>query len=157
MLADDMMMSAGGGYRYYRIIAQSAVAQWSIDEIKYLVNGVAYPTVAMTSDTSPSPLAATASSFSVSYNPYKAFDRAFGASNSWLSNAVSATHWIMLDFGSGVQVAADAVSITVGGGAWPQSFYVQSSNDGSTWTTRLSVASAGWSADGQEQTFTFTS
>lgn len=154
---EDLMMTDSSAFRYWKLEATTSGTLWIINEISYIANGIQYPTSPMTTDTTPAPLVVTASSYYASRNPYKAFDRQpLDVSNCWQSD--DANPWIRVDLGPNNLIAATAISITINDTAsGPNNFVVRASVDGSTWITKLTVGSAGWSAPNQEKTWTFTS
>lgn len=93
----------------------------------------------MTSNTSPSPLVASASSvYNTTYQAWRAFDGIKDV-NAWLTVANTTTGWIKLDFGR--KVIINVLKMTCRGGttdaitkAMPKDFEIYGSNDDSTYT-----------------------
>jgi hypothetical protein len=74
----------------------------------------------------------------------------------WASNANPSSgspQWVQVQFTGAVSVAFVSVAIRNDSGAWttqsPPNFLIQSSPDGSTWTTRNTVSGFNWTSNGQ--------
>jgi hypothetical protein len=90
----------------------------------------------MTSNTTPSPFVASASSiYDAPYLPYKAFNNLIGTGDCWLSKGNSTPQWILIDLSSNTKINkfrltsrnyAHNSTIT----ASPKNFKLQGSNDG---------------------------
>lgn len=127
------------GYRYFRITVDSNFGGTSRIGEAYILSGATeYPTVAMTSDSSPVPLVASASTFGATFEPFKAFDKS--AANQWRMQTGEVAGWVQIDLGAGNEITPTGLrlvfSVTNAGNA--QAGKLQASNDGSTWTDILS-------------------
>jgi len=120
-------------YRYWKLNTTATLAGGSAPvnyvDIRYMVAGVAYPTVNMTADNLPSPLVASASSTNASgsLGPYQAFDG--DAGTYWISDSTPPA-WIAIDFGAGRLIRPTAIRITPRASRAPTAFQVLASNTG---------------------------
>lgn len=103
----------------------------------------------MTSNTTPSPYVASASSISgndARYNPYVAFNGTSSSVNdSWYSNGITFPQYLMLDFGA--KTSMNAFTITINGtsvNVAPKDFTLEVSDDGSTFTVIKSFSETSW-------------
>ncbi len=149
-------------YRYWRLsIADGHNAnEVAVGELKIFVSTTQYPT-AMTGDSAPSPLVASASSRdNATRTYYRAFDRDVTSTDSHWASAYTAAYpqYVQVDLGSGNGITATSYKITAGKdgkeGQGPKTFTLQASHDGSTFrdlNTQTNVAS--WS-EAEERTYT---
>ncbi len=128
------------GFEYMRFVIRTPTStSLRIHEIEFrdASNSTNYPVSAMTSDTGPSPLNATASSGS---NVYKVFDNINNStSNYWTPSAAAsgspAIHWIKIKLEKGIlpnRITVYATRKTSGSPTFngPTSFYVEGSTTG---------------------------
>ena len=132
------MMAAGGGvYRYLRfhqtanVGASNIASLWEID---YSADeGTTYvPTSAMTSNSAPSPLVASADMAAASEPAYKAFD-SLTSGFSWKTTNDPHPHWLTIDLGPGNEIAPNRVRFVTsndGNDFTPKDFTIQGSNTG---------------------------
>ena len=117
----------------------------------------------MTSNTTPSGVAASSSVFDASFNPYLAFDGNLTLNNKWVAANATTTGWISYDFGSGVtktithysMVAVPSNESGVTGRA-PNSWTFEGSNNGSSWTTLHTVTGQTAWGQGEKRNFVTT-
>ncbi len=93
-----------------------------------------WPLVPLTSDTTPSPYAATSSGALSTYDPFRAFDGVTGDAGRWLSVGDNNPAWLTIDMGS-VQdfrtlLIAPDDNVTTSGGYLPLDFRVYGSTTG---------------------------
>ena len=104
-----------------------------VSELEFISNGTTYPTANMTSNTTPSPLVASASG-STFGAPYNAFDGTAGDSNRWISTT-TAPFWVQVDLGSGNEIIIDGYRIAPDNatsiGYYPTKWKIEGSNTGS--------------------------
>lgn len=104
----------------------------------------------MTSNTTPVPLVASASSqYSTSYAPFKAFNAiASGETNSWVTSSGVKNGWIQIDFNK--QIKINMFSITSGDysasiNSEPKDFTLYGSNNGTTFDEIITInGQTGW-------------
>lgn len=123
----------------------------------------------MTSNTTPSPLVASASSsYSNDYLPFRAFDNSLsdlpnGGNNAWITSNGVVTGWIQLDFGASTSVNVfnltprQNVTANVGINSMPKKFNLLGSNDGSNYETIKSYNNEYWSNHTQGRQFVLDS
>ena len=113
----------------------------------------------MTSDTAPSPLAASASTEFA--DAFKAFDGAIGSGNSWVGSG-GGTDYVQIFFGSAtvyVPMAYTVVGASTSASRSPKSWTFQGSSNGSSWTTLdTETNQTAWATGGapQARSYTFT-
>lgn len=155
--------SGGAAFRYFRqtVTANGGVNDIDIAQLQLMVGAVAHPTTAMTSNSAPSPLVATANGeLNASFAVWHAFDQDITTSQ-WNSGLTGADWWIQIDFGSGNDITPDAVKVTSGGnGATlrPVDFRIDGSATGSfsgEETLLLTVTTAGFTSNFETLTFNF--
>jgi hypothetical protein len=130
----------------------------------------------MTSNTSPSPFAASCTNCSGTDTPgpsyaFGAFDGNYGSASAntqgWSTGQVSCPSSLTLDLGSGNAAGVGSFSLVpwsynpygeAGVNAYPRNFTLQGSNDNSTWTTVSTQTSISWNGSAsQVQNFATTS
>lgn len=135
-------------YRFWRlVIVREAVpggynppsdGSPRISGLSFLVRGRPNPSVAMTSNTTPAPLVASASSQADDTQPpWQAFQNGLVHGKSWIGYADPdgdlVAGWVQIDFGEGNEIGPDQVAIAVDDGPpiyYPVDFQIQSSNTG---------------------------
>jgi hypothetical protein len=153
------------GYRYLRttVLTNNDGSYAEMQELRYLVGSTAYPTVNMTSNTTPAPLVSSASSSysgdTSQWGPYTAFEnQPYGVSYGWTSSGAVANEWLQIDLGVGNNITPTGMKITAMTdlGRHPKTFKVEGSNTGtfSGEQTLLYNGSTTWATAGT-QTFTF--
>lgn len=161
-----MLLPDTAPYRYLRLyvtVVQGGVTPGQplgLGDLRFIRNGVLYPTVDMTNDNSPAPLVASADYVNPSgLDAYGAFDNSL--ITYWIGNAPPSvpSTWIKLDLGAGNAVRPNGVRITPQADRWPTTFQVQGSNTGAFSGEHRSLYSAaavtaGWTAN-TPRTFTF--
>lgn len=131
-------------YRYLRInFAVGAYDTVAFTEIAWVAGGADYPSVAMTSGSSPSPLVVTASNYDLGPS-YLVFDR----SNSTTVFANTNTHGIgptfTIDLGAGNAIAPTGIGITTSVGAsFGNAFTCYGSNNATFTTGQVLLLSQG--------------
>ena len=151
-------------YQYYRLLVSEtqqgsyvriAEIGWTTElignPIDYYVEDMLVPL--MTADSQDGYVASASSSYTQSsHYPYKAFDRASGSSNKWLSQngqAVSGS-WLKIKLPE-AKVAnifiIQAPNESQYTSRVPRVFKIQGSNDDSSWTDLVDVSVSGWSAN----------
>ena len=163
MMADRARMAAAGrggtAYRYFRIniTDNNGDAYTGIGDLRYIDAAAAeYPTD-MTSDSAPSPLVASADSYTAGDDPYRAFSEPSDNRN-WQKSGTSG--WLKVDLGSGneVVITSAKMKVTFSGGDLaraPKDWTFEGSNNDSDWdvlNTQSGITS--WST-GVYKTFTF--
>ncbi len=110
---------------------------------------VAYPTVAMTSDTTPAPYVSSASSsFSATYAAWKAFNKNVSSEpNSWITANTITTGWVKINLGSAItirkySITSNYIRLT----DEPKNWTFEGSNNDSTWTVLDTQVNQTWSA-----------
>lgn len=153
-----MASASGATYRYFKldVTAVDGGSYVQVDELKLFVASTQYPVSAMTGNSAPSPLVASASSeLSGNYAAWRAFDHAvLGGGFIW-SNLSGTTGWLKIDLGSGNGIAITSFKLTAGDTAnrTPKNFTLQASNDDSSYSTLKSVTGAtGWGTS-EERTY----
>lgn len=148
----EPMFMSSGGYRFFRISATLYTdSQWFVDELRFVSNGVRYPTQRMGSNTTPAPLVASASSdYGTPYAAWYAFEGdQFPSTGFWASNTGDQFPWLQIDLGPGVLIEPTAVDITIPNlTSGPQNFAILASVtalDASQWTTLMNVGAVSWS------------
>lgn len=147
----------GVSYRYFRWRITQTVnnGHVSFQEADVKVSATQYPTSAMTSNSAPSPLVASASSeFSASFAAWKAFDNSVATGSDWVVSTAAdgsgvTDEWLKIDLGSGNEITPTAYEITpsnTAGREPPHDWTFEGSNDDSNWTTldTQSGVTAGW-------------
>ncbi len=151
--------SASPTLRYMRLVVtgwNSGGTNACLYEIRYLTGSVYYPQSAMTSNSAPSPLAASNSVGGV--DAYKAFNNALASGDDIGSNAGAS--WWQIDLGAGITAVFTGVRITpiiiASTYSAPKDFAVYGSADGVTWYSLYSASgvTAGW-AHSVERDFSF--
>ena len=135
-------ISNPGSYKTYRlyVTATNGSPVVSIQKLELYSNGNPNLIPVMTSNTSPSGVAASSSSYSSEYAPWKAFDgnNNSGTASRWISSASSyMPQWIYYKFNQAVNAKYYYILPETGGCAdrAPKNFQLQGSNNGSSWTT----------------------
>lgn len=132
----------------------------NIIEIALLdTNDIEYPTVAMTSDTTPAPLVASASSFYLNstYRPFKAFDKNLNWGTSTWATREGINCWIQLKLPTVGGLKGCKIKILNSGQA-PESFTVKSSNTGAFTGEEITLYESGnltWTVIQEYRTFLF--
>jgi hypothetical protein len=159
-------------YRYLRLtfLSNRGGSYAEIPELRYLVGATAYPTVNMTSISTPSPLVASSSSHYTgtgdASNSWSAFDGVTIIGNptyGWTSNGGVVGEWLQIDLGSGNGITPTGLRITpwTSGGQserLPTSFRIDGSNTGTftgEQTTLKTMTGVSWPGTSAAQTFTF--
>lgn len=169
-LAVTQLVGFGAGqqvaqtYRYLRLTITANVAAaglcplWELD-YSADAGSTWLPSSAMTTNSAPSPLVASADSeFSGSFQAWQAFDN--NTSTRWTSSNTAMPHWIQIDFGSGNGIAPNRVRWSVyndGTDYSPVSGTVKGSNTGSfagEEVTLLTFSGLGGNADKTNVTLT---
>lgn len=147
-------------YRYLQINITAANSDpfYEITGLQFLVGATAYPTSSMTSNTTPSPLVASASSdIGAPYTPFAAFDSSI-ASRGWISGTGDGTDYLRIDLGAGNGISPDSAKVAPSGliGRAPKDFTFEGSNDASIWTVLNTQTglTTGWTLN-TYRTFTF--
>ncbi len=131
--------SAQSSYRFFRVNVTGISGTYvRFAAVSIRVGLTDYPTVigSMTSNTTPSPLVASASStYGAGYEPYKAFVLAgSNASYRWISGGVSAPQWIQVDLGAGNEITPTSLRLCAddvgGSGYYVTNFTLLGSNTG---------------------------
>jgi len=119
---------AGTAYRYLRWSSLTSTYLQLLD-LRFNDGVTPYPSN-MTSDTSPSPLIASADTYYSIYRPWRAFS-ADTSSVRWIANG-SAPHWIQIDLGVGNEIAPTGYTAKLNtvAGSPPDSIQVIGSNTG---------------------------
>lgn len=155
VLLGQSAAAAGTAYRYFR---------WSMTKVGAIAGNLAgaaslavttasgdRPSSSMSSNTTPSPLVASAESeYSGSYQAWQCFDG--NSATDWVSMTTSASGgaistWVRIDLGAGNGVVPTGCKITSssnGGRIPPTDFEFQGSNDGSAWTTLVNQSGLSW-------------
>lgn len=150
-------------YRYLRLTITATVGATSADtlyELDYSADGGStwLPSSAMTGDSAPSPLVASADSVTGGFPAYYAFDN--NAGTRWASGGGAHPHYIQIDLGSGNGINPNRVRIKIfnsGTDYTPKDFTIKGSNTGSfageevTLKTVTGASSGG--ADGTDVTY----
>ena len=118
MLIDPYRLApsgGGAGFRYWRL----AIDQWSfagsvgtsgdvrVSELRYYTAAsIEWPTSAMTSENTPPPFVASASSDDGIRPAYCAFDKVQTASRRWISSTAGGPQWLQIDMGSNQEFAS---------------------------------------------------
>ena len=158
------MMMAGAAevkYRYFRLncTANNGDATFvTIGEIDWMVNGTAHPTSAMTTNTAPSPLVASASGIQGADEPYRAYDNSTGF---WQDDVT--TGWVKIDLGAGNEITPTSAKVAyenIGApGRMVKDFTLEGSNTGSfsgeETILKTVTGETGWAAGGETREFTF--
>lgn len=103
----------------------------------------------LTSNNTPSPYVATASSYYSSWMPYKCFDGSMSNTNDdgWCTNGTT-SGWITLDIGSEIQVSTiGLVGYRINAGCQAKVISIQYSNDGLDFVDIVSNKTMTWSTD----------
>ncbi|MEQ6355280.1 SPRY domain-containing protein [Lysinibacillus sp. M3] len=121
----------------------------------------------MTSNNSPVPLVASASSsYSTDYLPWRAFDGSLvdlpnGGNNCWLTSNRVLTGYIQLDFGKNTNISGFSLTprqnsdVAVGINCMPKNFTFLGSDDGINYSVINEYKNESWTHHTQERTFTF--
>ncbi|MFQ5954019.1 MAG: hypothetical protein ACE5JZ_03035 [Kiloniellales bacterium] len=154
--------SAKKKYRYLRldITASQSGTEHAVGELKIFEGATDHPTSAMTSNTAPSPLVASAKSEDGTRQAYQAFDDDIGTDKHW-GSAPEAQSWVQINLGAGNGIAPTSYKITAGNSAKeqhaPKDWSLKGSNTGSFSgeedTLHTKTGEATWAAD-QERTYT---
>ena len=135
-------------YRYLMcdITRVTSTTFCAIGEMEYYVGSTLYPTQAMTSNTAPSPLVASASTDNgVGAEAYKAFTdlKRTDLDDQWLSASGNDTGWLKIDLGSGNGIAPTSAAIFSSNtqDRTPLDFTIQGSNNDSDWTILATYSS----------------
>ena len=152
--------SSATTYRYLQIniTAANSDASYEITGLVFIAGGVDYPTSAMTSNTAPSPLVASASSdLGGSFLPFYAFNSSI-ATRGWISGTADGTDYLRIDLGAGNGIAPTSAKVAPSGviGRSPKDFTFEGSNDATNWTVlnTQSGLTTGWTLNAY-RTFTF--
>lgn len=126
-------------YRYFKLditAVDGSGTYTGAGEFALIADGVEYPTSAMTSNSAPSPLVASATG-DTGQPPWKAFDGLTTSSNYWQYNSVSFPIYLKIDLGSGNGIAPQQLILAAPEtpDRTPYDFTLQGSNDDSAWTT----------------------
>lgn len=124
-------------YRYFRITVSSnfGLSSSSIGEAYILSGETGYPTAAMSTNTTPEPLVATASM--LENLAYRAFDKA--ANTLWATSG-TVTGWVQIDLGAGNEIVPTGLRLvfaTANAGN-ARIGKLQASNNGTDWVDILS-------------------
>lgn len=130
--------SEAENYRYFRLRVDASNGQAiTLGELEIMVDTTAYPTSNMTGNSSPSPLAVSASSAQGS-GPYQAFDGVGAADGNWwyAQESQSYPEWIQIDLGGGNAISPTSFKITIPSASTntsrtPRDFSLLGSNTGS--------------------------
>jgi len=165
------------GYRYFRVNVTGnydpSYQAVRFQAIRIKVGATEYPWAVpgagagMTSDTTPSPLVASASSvFAGGFEAYQAFVNVFGGNDSyrWISgNGGGVPQWIQIDLGSGNEISPTSLQLCADAN-WPDSYVTNftflASNTGAftgeetILYTSATLVSGNWAAS-SFTTFTF--
>ena len=162
----NALMCAAGvktGYRFFRLrYTAFGTNQWNqIMELKFFVDTVEYPTVAMTGNTSPSPLVASASPNSTAPSTIRyIFDKNHLNGHGWDGNSYPPPCWHQLDLGEGNLILPTSYKITNSyPDRSPTAFTLYASNVGNFTGEEVSLDSrsgVSWTGDFQEKTFNIT-
>jgi hypothetical protein len=99
-------------------------------------------TPAMTANNAPSPYVAAASSESVGFEAFRAFNRVYTTSTYWTTIGGATTGWLSMDFGSGIVIDSYTIYGSDSQTFNPRNWTFEGSNNNSTWTTLQTVALA---------------
>ena len=125
----DAMLAICTSARAYRTIITSSAASSFMASTALTVAS----TPTMTSNTAPSGVAAASSTYSTTYDAFKAFD---GTASYWCSTPGSTTNqWVRYDFGTPVLV--HTIQLTPGSDGPAKNFRIEYSDDAATWTTAI--------------------
>lgn len=158
-------------FRFFRLNVQAWTGDaCRIQALRAMVGSNQYPVDAgpfMTSNTTPSPLVASASSeLSGSFQPWNAFATVSGSGSllRWISAAADTTPWLQFDMGAGNEISPTAVQICPDGDSgsirYIQNFTFSGSNTGAfageqvLFYTSATLNNTFWSAS-TPVTFTF--
>jgi hypothetical protein len=158
-------------FRFFRLNVQSWTGDaCRVQALRAMVGSTQYPVDAgpfMTSNTTPSPLVASASSeLSGSFQAWNAFASASGSGSllRWISSGSDLTPWLQFDMGAGNEISPTAVQICPDGDSgsirYIQNFTFSGSNTGAfsgeetLFYTSASLNSSFWTAS-TPVTFTF--
>ena len=154
---------AASAYRYFRLAfyANNGDGQYiQITEVN-LFQGTASGSALvelgphnLTSDTSQSPFVVSASSNNGSWPEWHAFEGSAGAG--WATANGTTTGWLQIDLGSAKTLGSYAIQGTSDTPQAPNTFTMEGSNDGATWTTVDTRAGQTWGAY-ETKLFTCTS
>lgn len=129
--------TAAQTYRYFRldVSGSDGGTRVRVGDLEIVAGGVDYPTSAMTSNTAPSPLVASASSEDSPRDAWRAFNKTTGGDpeEEWWSTA-GAPQWVQIDLGSGNEIAPSSIKLTAPAANTqhaPSDFTLEASNTGS--------------------------
>lgn len=123
----EAMLAICTSARAYRTITTSS----SADSFRASTGLTVSDTPTMTSNTAPSGVAAASTTYSTSYDAFKAFD---GTSAYWCSASGNTTNqWVRYDFGTPVLI--HTVQLTTGTDQPTKDFRIEYSDDATTWTS----------------------
>ena len=160
-------LSGGGApstYRYLRLLqtASQASGYLELQRCNYYGSDGAFLHAAMTSNSLPSPLVASASEEAFGTFAWEAFNRS--TSGRWHTNTPSTAEWLKIDLGSGNEARPAAVGLSWNNFAtrFMPAFKVQGSNTGSfageeedIYTFPGTLTSTSWRANDQLRIFVF--
>jgi hypothetical protein len=96
----------------------------------------------MTANNAPSPYVAAASSESVGFEAFRAFNRVYTTSTYWTTSGGATTGWLSMDFGSSIVIDSYTIYGSDGQTFNPRNWTFEGSNNNSTWTTLQTVTLA---------------
>lgn len=146
------------GWRYIRLNMSAPANYLEILECRLLVGSTRYPTTNMTSDATPTPLVASASSsLGGGFEAYRACDSDVTTSR-WHSNN-STSSWWQIDLGAGNEISPTGLVMACylgGGNRYPSTIEVRGSNDAFTTSDVIAtISSTGTWQNAVEKTFTW--
>ncbi|KAA0573329.1 discoidin domain-containing protein [Azospirillum sp. B21] len=158
MLINPLSMSATlptrRGWSAFRMVflsRASPTSDYVLRELRFLSGSAQLPGGNMEGDNIPAPLVASASSYSSSNFPWKAFDGTYA--NFWSSSMPDSNGqpWLQVYLGPQRLFGVNGVYMNAeGAGAAPTAFQVLGSQDLATWTLIGSVSGLSWS-DNEEK------
>lgn len=147
-------------HRYWRIYitANNGGSTVRITEARWIVGGVDTPPFPLTSNSSPSPYVASASSTTSNRNPWEAYRNVTNSESSTWQSSGNVPQWLSLDFGTDVAPTAIFITARDTGGAVPANqapldFQIQYSDDNSNWNTLTDFSGQTAWAAGEEREF----
>jgi hypothetical protein len=100
-------------------------------------------TPAMTSNNTPSPFVAAASSiFNAGFDAFQAFNRNYATNTYWATAGTVLTGWLSIDFGSSIIIDGYTIYGSDGQTRNPRNWTLEGSNNNSTWTVLHTVSGA---------------
>ena len=147
-----------GPYRYFRIHITNFYDNdfiVKVGDFRLIKDGTDYPTVDMTSNNTPSPLVASASSVGSSLEPWFAFDN--DLATRWRNDAGGPPDWLQIDLGVGNELEPTGFKITNGNSdiQSPGDFTIEGSNDGMCWVILKTVIGETWTTFPETKIYSF--